>query len=98
MIKAYLIWSCLAFGCSSYNNFCETKFYKEIISNPPKYVEKIYLNKEFIKVTFTHYDGYISERYDQKYLNKKKVWFLYLFKFRQITIQKITVSDPLDET
>ncbi len=98
MIKAYLIWSCLAFGCSSYNNFCETKFYKEIISHPPKYIEKIHLNKEFIRVTFTHYDRYISERHNQKYLNKQQVNLLYLFRFRQMAIQKITVSDPLDET
>lgn len=98
MIKAYLIWSSLLFGSACYNNFCETKFYKEVISNPPKYVEKIHYNKEFIKVTFTHYDGYISEEYDQKYLNKRKVEFLYFFRFKQVAIQKITVSDPLDET
>lgn len=98
MVKAYLIWYCLAFGSYSYNSFCETKLYKEVISHPPKYIEKIHLNKEFIRVTFAHYDGYISERYNQKYLNKQKVHLLYLFRFKQMAIQKITVSDPLDET
>lgn len=98
MIKAYLIWYCLAFSCSSYNSFCETKFYKEVISHPPKYVEKISVSKSKLKATFTYRHGYISERYNQRYFNQNKVEVIYYINYYELSISKITISYLLEDT
>ena len=93
MIKAYLIWSCLAFGCSSYNNFCETKFYKEVVADPPKYLEtmRLYKSSKFssgIVLTFRHYDENIIEIQDKKYLCIDKTNVEYNTFFKNFIIYK----------
>lgn len=98
MVKAYLIWYCLAFGSYSYNSFCQTKFYKEVISHPPKYIEKISITKSKFKTIFTYRDGYISQRYNLIYFNQNKVQLIYYFNSYDLSITKITISYPLDET